>query len=141
MTCIVGYVEKDVVHIGGDSAGVGGYSITLRNEEYVRGKYGGEMEHGENVYEIHTEYLDNSKFDFELKEFGRSSEIHEVYPYSKVGDEPMVMDALDITVGPYKKKNNKELMSLIFDLFEEYCEDRDVETGEVYLNRLFYVNL
>lgn len=30
MTCIVGYVEGNTVWIGGDSAGVGGYSLTIR---------------------------------------------------------------------------------------------------------------
>lgn len=35
MTCIVGYIEKDTVYIGGDSAGVGDYSITLRKDPKV----------------------------------------------------------------------------------------------------------
>ncbi len=35
MTCIVGYVEKGNVWIGGDSAGVGGYSIHARADEKV----------------------------------------------------------------------------------------------------------
>lgn len=35
MTAIVGLVEKGVVYIGGDSAGVAGYSLTVRADEKV----------------------------------------------------------------------------------------------------------
>jgi ATP-dependent protease HslVU (ClpYQ) peptidase subunit len=35
MTCIVGFVEGDKVFIGGDSAGVGGYSLTVRADGKV----------------------------------------------------------------------------------------------------------
>jgi ATP-dependent protease HslVU (ClpYQ) peptidase subunit len=35
MTCIIGVVHEDKVYIGGDSAGVGGYSLTLRADEKV----------------------------------------------------------------------------------------------------------
>ena len=35
MTCIVGLVEKGNVYIGGDSAGVGGYSLTVRADRKV----------------------------------------------------------------------------------------------------------
>lgn len=35
MTCIVGLVENDKVYIGGDSAGVGGYDITVRKDVKV----------------------------------------------------------------------------------------------------------
>jgi ATP-dependent protease HslVU (ClpYQ) peptidase subunit len=35
MTCIVAIVENGEVHIGGDSAGVGGYSITVRADRKV----------------------------------------------------------------------------------------------------------
>lgn len=35
MTCIVGLVDNGDVYIGGDSAGVGGYSITIRADEKV----------------------------------------------------------------------------------------------------------
>lgn len=35
MTCIVGLVEKGTVHIGGDSAGVGGLSLTVRADRKV----------------------------------------------------------------------------------------------------------
>ena len=35
MTCIVGIAEKGSVYIGGDSAGVGGLSITIRADEKV----------------------------------------------------------------------------------------------------------
>lgn len=35
MTCIVGVVEGNEVWIGGDSAGVGGYSLTVRADEKV----------------------------------------------------------------------------------------------------------
>ena len=37
MTCIVGYVDKleNKVYIGGDSAGVGGYNLTVRSDEKV----------------------------------------------------------------------------------------------------------
>ena len=35
MTCIVGWVENNKVTIGGDSAGVKGYSITIRADEKV----------------------------------------------------------------------------------------------------------
>lgn len=35
MTCIVGYVENGNVWIGGDSAGVGGYSLQIRADEKV----------------------------------------------------------------------------------------------------------
>lgn len=35
MTCIVGFVEGDTVWIGGDSAGVGGYSLTVRADQKV----------------------------------------------------------------------------------------------------------
>jgi len=35
MTCIVGVVEKGIVHIGGDSAGVGGYRIQSRLDPKV----------------------------------------------------------------------------------------------------------
>ena len=35
MTCIVGWVEDDNVWIGGDSAGVAGYSLQLRADEKV----------------------------------------------------------------------------------------------------------
>lgn len=35
MTCIVGLVEGNTVWIGGDSAGVGGYSLTVRADEKV----------------------------------------------------------------------------------------------------------
>lgn len=35
MTCIVGIQEKDAVYIGGDSAGVAGYSITVRSDQKV----------------------------------------------------------------------------------------------------------
>jgi hypothetical protein len=35
MTCIVGIAEKGNVYIGGDSAGVGGLSITIRADEKV----------------------------------------------------------------------------------------------------------
>jgi hypothetical protein len=33
VTCIVGLVEGGVVYIGGDSAGVSGYDLTVRAEE------------------------------------------------------------------------------------------------------------
>ncbi len=35
MTCIVGCVDKGTVYIGGDSAGVAGYHIRIRNDEKV----------------------------------------------------------------------------------------------------------
>jgi ATP-dependent protease HslVU (ClpYQ) peptidase subunit len=35
MTCIIGFVEKDKVYIGGDSAGVSGYHIQIRSDEKV----------------------------------------------------------------------------------------------------------
>lgn len=35
MTCIVGLVEGDTVWIGGDSAAVGGYDLTVRTDEKV----------------------------------------------------------------------------------------------------------
>jgi len=35
MTCIIGVVHEDKVYIGGDSAGVGGYSLILRADEKV----------------------------------------------------------------------------------------------------------
>lgn len=35
MTCIVGLVEGDRIWIGGDSAGVGGYSLTVRSDTKV----------------------------------------------------------------------------------------------------------
>src|SRR5262245_34038271 len=35
MTCIVGFVEGRSVWIGGDSAGVGGYDLTVRADEKV----------------------------------------------------------------------------------------------------------
>lgn len=35
MTCIVGYVENGVVYMGGDSAGVRGYDVTLRKDVKV----------------------------------------------------------------------------------------------------------
>lgn len=35
MTCIVGWVEDGKVHMGGDSAGVGGYALRLRADEKV----------------------------------------------------------------------------------------------------------
>lgn len=35
MTCIVGYKHEDRVYIGGDSAGVSGYSIVVRADEKV----------------------------------------------------------------------------------------------------------
>ena len=35
MTCIVGLVDKGVVYIGGDSAGVGGYSLRTRADRKV----------------------------------------------------------------------------------------------------------
>ena len=37
MTCIVGLVDKGDVYIGGDSAGVAGLSITIRNDSKVFG--------------------------------------------------------------------------------------------------------
>lgn len=35
MTCIVGFVEGDTVWMGGDSAGVGGYSLIVRADQKV----------------------------------------------------------------------------------------------------------
>jgi ATP-dependent protease HslVU (ClpYQ) peptidase subunit len=35
MTCIVGLVEKDKVYLGGDAAGVGGYSLEIRKQPKV----------------------------------------------------------------------------------------------------------
>ena len=35
MTCIIEYAKKGVVWIGGDSAGVGGYSLQIRSDEKV----------------------------------------------------------------------------------------------------------
>ena len=35
MTCIVGLVMPDGIYVGGDSAGVGGYSLTVRADEKV----------------------------------------------------------------------------------------------------------
>ena len=35
MTCIVGLVDEDKVYIGGDSAGVAGYNITVRKDKKV----------------------------------------------------------------------------------------------------------
>lgn len=35
MTCIVGFIEKDIVYIGGDSAGVGGYDLQIRKDVKV----------------------------------------------------------------------------------------------------------
>lgn len=35
MTCIVGFIEKDTVYIGGDSAGVGGYDLQIRKDVKV----------------------------------------------------------------------------------------------------------
>jgi hypothetical protein len=35
VTCIVGFVEGDAVWIGGDSAGVGGYDLTIRADRKV----------------------------------------------------------------------------------------------------------
>lgn len=35
MTCIVGFVEGDTIWMGGDSAGVGGYSLTVRADQKV----------------------------------------------------------------------------------------------------------
>jgi len=35
MTCIIGYVQKETVYIGGDSAGVAGLDITLRKDPKV----------------------------------------------------------------------------------------------------------
>lgn len=35
MTCIVGYVEGNTVWMGGDSAGVGGYDLTVRADKKV----------------------------------------------------------------------------------------------------------
>lgn len=35
MTCIIGYVENDVVYIGSDSAGVNGWDIRIRKDEKI----------------------------------------------------------------------------------------------------------
>lgn len=35
MTCIVGFVEGHTVYMGGDSAGVGGYDLTVRADQKV----------------------------------------------------------------------------------------------------------
>ena len=35
MTCIIGYVQKDKVYIAGDSAGVGGYDLSIRKDPKV----------------------------------------------------------------------------------------------------------
>lgn len=35
MTCIVGLVHEGKVYLGGDSAGIGGYSLTIRDDEKV----------------------------------------------------------------------------------------------------------
>jgi hypothetical protein len=35
MTCIVGLVTPKGIYLGGDSAGVGGYSLTVRADEKV----------------------------------------------------------------------------------------------------------
>lgn len=35
MTCIVGLIDNRNVYIGGDSAGIGGYSLTIRADEKV----------------------------------------------------------------------------------------------------------
>lgn len=35
MTCIVGVVEGHTVWMGGDSAGVGGYALTVRADQKV----------------------------------------------------------------------------------------------------------
>lgn len=35
MTCIVAYIEKDKVYIGGDSAGIAGYSLSVRKDPKV----------------------------------------------------------------------------------------------------------
>ena len=40
MTCIVGLVHEGVVYIGGDSAGVGGMSLTVRADEKVLNSQG-----------------------------------------------------------------------------------------------------
>ncbi|MBO1513251.1 hypothetical protein [Metabacillus bambusae] len=41
MTCIVGLINNGKVYIGADSAGVGGYSLTLRADEkvFVKGEF------------------------------------------------------------------------------------------------------
>ena len=41
MTCIVGFMEKDKVYIGGDSAGVAGLDVTVRGDEkvFVNGEF------------------------------------------------------------------------------------------------------
>jgi hypothetical protein len=35
MTCIVGLVQNDIVYMGGDSAGVGGWNLTIRKDRKV----------------------------------------------------------------------------------------------------------
>ncbi len=35
MTCIVGLIEEGIVHVGADSAGVGGYQLAIRADEKV----------------------------------------------------------------------------------------------------------
>lgn len=35
MTCIVGVIENGTVYIGGDSAGIGGYELTIRKDKKV----------------------------------------------------------------------------------------------------------
>jgi len=100
------------------------------NEEYIKGKY-----IDKERYEIHTEYIDDSNTDSELIEYGRSDRVYDVHPYSEVGEKRMIMDACNITIGSYKKKNNKEIMSLMADLFIQFCNGEALESGQVFLTR------
>ncbi|MFA5584618.1 MAG: hypothetical protein WDA09_10430 [Bacteriovoracaceae bacterium] len=93
MTCIVGWAEKDNVWIGGDSAGVAGYSLTQRADEKVFKK--GEfifgftssfrmgqlirykldiprMEEGQDIDDfLHTKFLDSIIHCFKANQFAR----------------------------------------------------------------------
>ena len=60
MTCIVGLVHDNKVYIGGDSAGVAGYDITLRRDEKV-------FKNGKMVFGFTTSFRMGQLLRYSLK--------------------------------------------------------------------------
>lgn len=105
MTCIVGYVENGTVFIGGDSAGVAGLDITIRQDTKV-------FKVGEFLIGYTSSFRMGQLLRFNLKLPEHREDKKDVYEY-------MCTDFIDavrkcLKDGGYARKNNEEERGGVF---------------------------
>ena len=99
--------------------------------DYVNEHYG-----DEDHYVIHNETISTKKsttINNSLTKYGRTNTVYPITDYNVCEEMFLVMDSLKVTVGDYYKKNNKETISLIIDVFICYCKENNIKYENVYL--------